>query len=165
VCDGNSPTWNWKPTPSHGEAAASWGLGGSGLLGALVVYGEVWSLSDPQAWRYAAGICGSVPDGLWTVEYGDASEAAGAPPRHQVAAQWVRRYGPDVALTVEGRLFADPDAYRGSVSFELTRAVGNLEYTASLLARLGPEPAQAVLGPACGCSSRSPATVSGGGVL
>ncbi len=129
----------------HGGRTAL-GLGGSGLLGTLVVYGELWSLTDPQEWRYAAGVSGSVPDGLWTVEYGYASAVTGALPRHQIAAQLVQQYGPEVALTVTGRLFADPDAYRSQVSLELSRAVGNLEYTVNLLTLLGPEPAQAVLG-------------------
>ncbi len=121
------------------------GLGGSGLLGTLVIYGEMWSLTDPQDWRYAGGVSGSVPNGLWTVEYGYASAVAGAPSRHQIAAQLVQQYGPEVALTVTGRLFADPDAYRSQVSLELARGVGDREITVSLVGTFGPEPAQVIL--------------------
>src|SRR5574337_1301594 len=121
------------------------GGGGSGLLGSLVVYGELWSLSDPQEWRYAAGLSGSVPDGLWTVEYGYASELPGAPPRHQLAGQVAKQYGPEVTLTATGRLFADPDAYRSEVVVELSRAVGTVEYKVSVQALFGPVPPQAVI--------------------
>ena len=44
------------------------GLGGSGLLGEIVVYGEGWLLSDPWDARGALGLSGYWGDLLWTAE-------------------------------------------------------------------------------------------------
>ncbi len=44
------------------------GLGGSGLLGDIVVYGEAWLLSNPWDGRGALGASGFWDDLLWTVE-------------------------------------------------------------------------------------------------
>jgi len=44
------------------------GLGGSGLVGDLVLYGEGWLLLAPLAGRGAVGLSGFLGDGLWTIE-------------------------------------------------------------------------------------------------
>ena len=44
------------------------GLGGSGSLGDLVVYGEGWLLTDPVKARGALGVTGYLRDRLWTIE-------------------------------------------------------------------------------------------------
>ncbi len=49
----------------HGFVA---GLGGSGSLGDLVVYGEGWLFTDPVNARAALGVTGYLGDRLWTVE-------------------------------------------------------------------------------------------------
>jgi hypothetical protein len=44
------------------------GLGGSGLVGDTVLYGEAWLLSDPWVGRGAAGASGFAGAALWTLE-------------------------------------------------------------------------------------------------
>ena len=44
------------------------GLGGSGLVGDIVVYGEAWLLTNPWDGRGALGASGFVGDLLWTLE-------------------------------------------------------------------------------------------------
>ena len=44
------------------------GLGGSGLVGDIVIYGEAWLLSDPWDGRGAFGLSGFWGDALWTTE-------------------------------------------------------------------------------------------------
>ena len=57
------------------------GLGGSGLLGELVLYGEVWLLSGPWDGRTALGLSGFWDNALWTVEaaYGPGLAVSGGP--------------------------------------------------------------------------------------
>ncbi|HEU5300015.1 MAG TPA: hypothetical protein VFW08_11020 [bacterium] len=126
-------------------AREAYGLGASGLVGDLVVYAEVWRLTAPGETRYAAGISGSIEDGIWTLEAGYAEARlltegvlpAGAP-RHQLAGQIAYRLSDEVTATATSRLFFDPDALRGDVTFQVTRVTGNLEYSLSLSALLGP---------------------------
>ena len=44
------------------------GLGGSGLVGDIVVYGEAWLLANPWDGRGALGASGFIGDLLWTLE-------------------------------------------------------------------------------------------------
>ena len=44
------------------------GLGGSGLLGEVIIYGEAWLLTDPLNIRTALGLSGFWGDLLWTLE-------------------------------------------------------------------------------------------------
>jgi hypothetical protein len=138
---------------TFGEGRAAVGAGASGLIGSLVVYGEIWSLTAPSETRYAAGLTGSIRDGLWTVEAGYAAaltgalarlQPGGAPARLQLAGQVMRRFGEDVAASATARVFSDPDAYRGQAVLEITRTAGDAAYTAALILLVGPEPAQAV---------------------
>lgn len=65
------------------EAHAAWlgraavGLGGSGLVGDLVLYGEAWVLTGPWDGRGALGLSGFAGDALWTVEAAYAPARAG----------------------------------------------------------------------------------------
>ena len=44
------------------------GLGGSGLLGGVVVYGEAWLLTQPLEGRGVLGLNGNIASGTWTLE-------------------------------------------------------------------------------------------------
>ena len=50
------------------------GLGGSGLVGDIVVYGEAWLLTDPWDGRGAVGASGFAGDLLWTAELAYAAD-------------------------------------------------------------------------------------------
>jgi hypothetical protein len=127
------------------------GVGGSGLVGTLVVYGEVWALTTPAETRYAVGISGSIHDGLWMVEAGNAAAAAvarlipdaGVAP--QIAGQISYRLSDEVSVTGTARALAHPDALRGQLTVQLTRTVGNADYTVSVTSLLGPEPRRDIL--------------------
>jgi hypothetical protein len=127
------------------------GLGGSGLVGTLVVYGEVWSLSAPQETRYAVGISGSIRDGLWMLEAGNAAAAAvarlipegGIAP--QVAGQIAYRISDELSVTGTARVLAAPGALRGQLTVQLTRTAGNTDYTVGVTSLVGPEPRRDIL--------------------
>jgi hypothetical protein len=127
------------------------GVGGSGLVGTLVAYGEVWSLTAPADTRYAVGLSGSIRDGLWTVEAGNAAAAAvgrlipdaGVAP--QVAGQISYRITDELSVTGTARALVHPDALRGQLTVQLTRTVGSADYTVSVTSLLGPEPRRDIL--------------------
>ena len=127
------------------------GLGGSGLAGTLVVYGEVWSLSAPQESRYAIGISGSIRDGLWMLEVGNAAAAAvarlipdtGISP--QLAGQISYRISDEWSVTGTARALAESDILRGQLTVQLSRTAGNADYTLSATSLLGPEPRRDIL--------------------
>lgn len=122
------------------------GLGGSGLAGSLVVYGEVWTLTAPTEWRYALGASGSVRNGIWTLEAGDTSARPGAARRRQVAAQIAGRAGPDLSWSLTGRGFFDADAVRTQASLELVRTWGRYEFTLTVGGEFGPQPPAGLIG-------------------
>ncbi|HLE78147.1 MAG TPA: hypothetical protein VJA65_07050 [bacterium] len=122
------------------------GLGGSGLVGDLVVHGEVWMFHAPREWRYALGVSGNLGDGIWTVEGGYASEAPGVPPRHQLAAQAAWPLSEDLSITLTGRVFFDPDAHRGQVIIQTVKVIGSAEISAYLGGLFGPSGPAAVVG-------------------
>jgi hypothetical protein len=132
-----------------GRTAA--GVGGSGLVGALVVYGEAWTLTAPAETRYAIGFSGSIRDGLWMLEAGNAASAAvarlipGTGISPQLAGQISHRISDEVSVTGTARALADPDALRGQLTVHLTRTAGNADYTVSVTSLLGPAPRRDVL--------------------
>ena len=127
------------------------GLGGSGLVGRLVVYGEAWMLTAPSDTRYAVGVSGSIPNGIWMLEAGTAAAAAvarlipDAGVRPQVAGQIAYRVTEGFSVTGTARALSDPDALRGQLTLQLTRSVGNADYSVSLTSLLGPEPRRDIL--------------------
>ncbi len=136
---------------AFGAGRTALGVGASGLVHNLVVYGEVWALTAPSETRYAVGVSGSIADGLWTVEAGYAAsvegalarlQPAGGPARLQLAGQVMRRFGGDFTVSGTARVFSDPDAYRGQAMAEVTRTAGNATYSAALITLVGPEPTQ-----------------------
>lgn len=124
----------------------AFGLGGSGLVGSLVVYGEAWTLTAPSETRYAVGASGSIRKGIWTFEVGNAAAAAvgrlipEAGVRQQVAGQIAYRVSEELSITGTARVLADPDALRGQLTVQLARTAGNADYSVSLASLLGPEP-------------------------
>jgi hypothetical protein len=136
---------------AFGAGRTAFGVGASGLVRALVLYGEAWTLSAPSETRYAVGASGSLTDGLWTVEAGYGAAAVGAlarvwpvggPARWQVAGQVVRRLGGEVVATATARVLSDLDALYGQVSVDVSRSIGEATYSVALLTLLGPEPLQ-----------------------
>lgn len=139
---------------AFGSGRTALGVGASGLVGSLVVYGEVWTLTAPSEARYAAGVSGSITSGLWTVEAAYAAaltgvlarlQPAGAPARLQVSGQILRRFGEDFIVAGTARVFSDPDAYRGLATVEITRTAGDATYSVTLIALVGPEPTHGVV--------------------
>jgi hypothetical protein len=128
------------------RGGAVYGLGGSGLVGNLVVYGEVWALNAPRDWRYAVGISGSLGNGIWTLEGGNTSEAPGFPARHQLAAQMAWRVSEDLSMTLTGRAFFDSDALRSQLLLQTVKVVGDTEFTAYVGGLFGPGAPGALLG-------------------
>jgi hypothetical protein len=129
----------------------AFGLGGSGLAGRLVVYGEAWTVTSPLETRYAVGVSGSIPNGIWTLEAGNAAAAAVARlipetgVRPQVAGQIAYRVSEEFSVTGTARMLADPDAVRSQLTLQLTRTAGNTDYSLTLTSLLGPEPRRDII--------------------
>ncbi len=121
------------------------GLGGSGLLGNLVVYGELWALTVPAEWRYAVGVSGSIRNGIWTLEAGYAAPLPGQPLRHQVAGKISRQVAPDFTLSMGGQVFFDTDMLREQASMEFVRSFPDYEFTLTLAGQFGPSPPQGII--------------------
>lgn len=115
------------------------GLGGSGTLGTLVFYGEVWALTNPLDWRYAFGASGSLPDGLWTLEGGYTSVLPGAAPRRSLIGSAFFSQGENVGWNFSGALFFDTDAVRGQMNLAYSVAQDEANFSSSLTAHFGPQ--------------------------
>ncbi len=118
------------------------GLGASGLVGRLVLYGEAWALTAPTEGRYAVGVSGALPRGLWTVEVGYAAALPGQPPRQQAAAQLVRRVDDVSSWSLTVRAFPGADGAGTLASGEYTRTFGAHELTVLVGGLFGPGGAQ-----------------------
>lgn len=116
------------------------GIGGSGTVQGLVVYGEAWGLFSPTEWRYALGLSGSLGDGLWTLEGGYSSSLSGQPPRRFAAAQVGQPLGEEASWSAVGQLFFDPDGLRSRWAFTHNLLVDAQEATYTVFVQLGPEP-------------------------
>ncbi|HEU4741557.1 MAG TPA: hypothetical protein VFS50_08190 [Meiothermus sp.] len=118
------------------------GLGGSGTLENLVVYGEVWGLLPqwrfPQ-WRYALGLSGNLGEGLWTLEGGYASPLPGQPPRRFAAAQVSQPVGLEASWSAVAQLFFDPDGLRSRWAITYNPLLDAQEATYTVFVQLGPE--------------------------
>lgn len=69
---------------------AALGLGGSGLAGEIVLYGETWLITNPWEARGALGASGYLGDALWSAElaYAPPATAPAAGPVPQLLAQF-----------------------------------------------------------------------------
>ncbi len=141
------------------------GLGGSGLVGDVVVYGEAWLLTDSSltgfSGRGALGLNGNLERGTWTLEAAyltpgevslkddDVAPAQLSPtvkPRPAVLGQVALPLGDegDRSLSLTGNAFFDPDAVRSGIGASYT-LLADAELTLGAAARFGPEPAVATL--------------------
>lgn len=132
-----------------GRAAV--GVGGSGLLGGLVAYGEAWTLTAPPEGRYAVGLSGSIRNGLWTLEGGNAAAAVlggvvlDAEVRRQAAGQIVYRLSEELAITATARVFLDGGPDRGQAMVQFSRLNGNTEYALGVIALMGAGPPRGIV--------------------
>jgi len=116
------------------------GLGGSGTIEDLVVYGEVWGLSEPWETRYLLGLSGNLQDGLWTLEGGYASPTPGAPARHLLAGQVGWQQDQDSAWSLTATAFFDSDALREQAGLAYTLSSDLAEWMLALGGLFGLEP-------------------------
>lgn len=115
------------------------GLGGSGTLAGLVVYGEGWLLLNPWEARYALGLSGSLGESLWTLEGGYASTLPLFPARHFLAGQWILPQGEEASWNLSAYLLLD-DPLRAQLSTSYTYLLSNYELNSTLAAEFGPQP-------------------------
>jgi len=118
----------------------TFGLGGSATIENLVLYGEVWALTNPTEWRYALGLSGSLGDGLWTLEGGNAAPAAGQAVRHLLAGQITLPQDQDSSWNLLAQLWFDPDALRGQLGLGFTTGSSDTQLSVSAGAQIGPQP-------------------------
>ncbi len=138
------------------------GLGGSGLVGSVVIYGEAWLLTDPLEGRGALGLNGNLLNGTWTLEaayltpgetslkdddnVSPAQLSSAVDPRPGVLGQVTLPLGDegDTNLSLNIDAFFDPDAVRSGVSANYT-LLADAELTLGAGARFGPEPTVGVV--------------------
>lgn len=114
------------------------GLGGSGTLGKLVVYGEIWRLF-PE-WRYALGLSGNLEEGLWTLEGGYAPPLPNQPPRRFLAAQVSQPVSEEATWSAIAQLFFDSDGLRSRLAVTYNPLLDAQATTFTVSVQLGPEP-------------------------
>ena len=113
------------------------GLGGSGSVGDLVVYGEGWLLTDPVNARGALGVTGYLGDRLWTLEGAyaplepDALAPDLGPTAVRVAGQITLLQDADSSLDLDARV-GFPDTGVEVIPTLNYTALGDQELTASL---------------------------------
>jgi hypothetical protein len=115
------------------------GLGGSGTVEEIVVYGEAWWLRG-RDWRYLLGLSGSLEEGLWTLEGGYAAPSVLEPLRHLLAAQLTLPQGEEASWSFIGKLLFDPQGFRSQLGASYTWSREDRELIAGVLAQTGPEP-------------------------
>lgn len=140
------------------------GLGGSGLVADLVLYGEVWLLTDPVEGRGAVGLSGNLHTGSWTLEAAyfspgernlkddsdaeiaarqvDMGQTGFTDPRPILLGQlaWPLGDAGDMSLTLFGNAALDPDAVRAQTSATYSFAASEQEVSLSAGGSFGPEP-------------------------
>ena len=98
------------------------GLGGSGLLGDVVLYGEAWLLSAPFSARGVLGVTGFAGDSLWTVEGVYAPSPASPTPHPQLLGQLSLPQGDSASWNFLAgvALIESSAAGQGNISFSYT---------------------------------------------
>lgn len=122
------------------------GLGGSGLAGTLVIYGERWLLLTPLEGRGAVGVTGVWGEALWTLEAAWAPPGPALAPQPTALGQLALPLGPDAGLNLLGSATLGPDALRATLSVGYSYLEAEREVTALVRAQLGPEPPVVGLG-------------------
>jgi hypothetical protein len=112
------------------------GLGGSGLVGDLVVYGESWLLLEPLEARGTLGLTGFLEDALWTLEAGYLPGLLPVP-APQVSGQLVLPQGDDASWNATAGLGLPEAGVVGQASLSYSRNLPDREVTISLAGRFG----------------------------
>ncbi|WP_297859687.1 hypothetical protein [Meiothermus sp.] len=107
------------------------GLGGSGTVAGLVVYGEGWLLLDPPEARYALGLSGSLGEGWWALEGGYASTLPLLAASHFLAGQWVFTQGEDARWNLSTYLLLN-HPLRAQLSASYIYLFSNYELSSNL---------------------------------
>ncbi len=113
------------------------GLGGSGSVGELVVYGEGWLLTNPVDARGALGVTGYLGDRLWTLEGAyaplepDALAPDLGPAAARVAGQLTLLQDADSSLAIDARIGFPNSGAEFSPTLNYT-VLGEQELAASL---------------------------------
>ena len=123
------------------------GLGGSGAVGDLVVYGEGWFLMNSANVRGALGVTGFLGSRLWTVEAAYAPLITEAfergedllPAAPRLAGQIALLQGEDSSLELDARVGLPGTGFDITPTLSYT-ALGDQELTAVLGARFGETP-------------------------
>lgn len=145
---------SWTPVVSLRQPASGWdasvhalvrerrlvtGVGASGLVGSLVLYGEAWSLPEEDGLRYALGASGYAGDLLWTAEIARApSQLSEGMPDEFAAFEAAYSPTPGASLTFGGSvgLEKDPPAMLGlGAVLELIPGRADLEAAVTRLIR------------------------------
>ncbi len=126
---------------AHALYLARWvvGLGGSGTVAGLVVYGESWLFLHPLEARYTLGLSGSLADSLWTLEGGYATTLPILPANHFLAGQWIIPQGEEARWNLGTYLLLD-NPLRVQLSTSYIYAFSNYELNSTLAAQFGPQP-------------------------
>ncbi len=129
---------------AHALHPAQWvvGLGGSGTVAGVVVYGEGWLFLNPLEARYALGLSGHLGEGLWTLEGGYATLPF-RPASLFLAGQWAMPQGEEARWSLSAYLLPD-NPWQAQLGASYAYALPNAELSASL-ALLGPQPWALVL--------------------
>jgi len=115
------------------------GLGGSGTVAGLVVYGETWFLLNPLDARYALGLSGSLAGSFWTLEGGYATTLPLLPASHFLAGQWLLPQGEEARWNLGAYLLPD-NPLRAQISASYIYTLSNYELNSTLAAQFGPQP-------------------------
>lgn len=126
---------------AHALYPARWvvGLGGSGTVAGLVVYGESWLFFNPLEARYALGLSGSLADSLWTLEGGYATTLSLLPASHFLAGQWIIPQGEEASWSLGTYLLLD-HPLRVQVSTSYIYTLSSYELNSTFAAQFGPQP-------------------------
>jgi len=125
---------------AHALYPARWvlGLGGSGTVAELVIYGEGWLLLEPLEARYALGLSSSLGEGVWTLEGGYAGLLPLQPAGYFLAGQ-VLLPQEEASWVLQAQLRLD-DPARWLLSVRYTLGQPDLELSTGLSAQGGPTP-------------------------
>lgn len=96
-------------TQALGAGSLATGLGGSGLLGDTVLYGEAWLLTNPLEARGALGASGYLGDRLWTLEAAYTARPPSTAPAPLLAGQLTLLQDEASSLTGTVRLLLEDD--------------------------------------------------------
>lgn len=106
------------------------GLGGSGTLGSVVLYGEGWALNNFSVGRWAAGVSGNLPrdKGLWTLETGLAPilSVVSSPAEYYLATQISAAPTDDQNVTLNAALWPKTQSGVGTLTY--TKSQDNNEF-------------------------------------